>query len=80
MTGFELIEDVQNERKRIERIIKKYGNDPEQNCGYFLSHHEESDKCVFIKNGEYGIQIYLRSGIAQLGDDRDSHRSPGLSG
>ena len=56
MNDFELIEDVEGERKAIEKLIKKHGNDPEQNCGYFLSHEEENDKCVFIKNGKYGIQ------------------------
>ena len=56
MADFELIEDVRGERKLIERIIKKNGNDPEQNFGYFLSHEEEGDRCVFIRSGDCGIQ------------------------
>ena len=55
MNDFELVEDVEGERKLIERMIRMNGNDPEQNCGYFLSHEEEEDKCVLIKNGKYGI-------------------------
>jgi len=53
---FELIEDVEGERKLIEKTIRMYGNDPEQNYGYFLAHENKSDKCVFIRKGKYGIQ------------------------
>ena len=55
MTEFELIEDVEGERKLIEKTIQAYGNDPEQNYGYFLSHETDVDKCVFIHQDGYGI-------------------------
>ncbi len=56
MSGFELIEDVEGERKLIERIIRANGSDAEQNYGYFASHENEDEKCVFIRDGEYGMQ------------------------
>ena len=56
MGSIELIEDVESNRKLIEGTIKKYGNDPEQNYGYFLAHCSKVDKGVFIYNGKYGIQ------------------------
>ncbi len=56
MSGFELIEDVEGERKLIERIIKANGSDAEHNYGYFASHANEKEKCIFIRNGEQGIQ------------------------
>ena len=52
---FELIEDVEGERKTIERAIESYGTDPEQNYGYFRSHETGSNKCVYMRNGKYGI-------------------------
>ena len=52
----ELIEDIESERKLIEKTIKAYGNDPEQNYGYFLAHSTGVNKGVFIYNGKYGIQ------------------------
>ncbi len=56
MSGFELIEDVEGERKLIERIIRTKGSDAEHNYGYFASHENESEKCIFIRNGECGMQ------------------------
>jgi len=56
VTEFELVENIEDERKLIEKTIQNYGNDPEQNYGYFLSHDTETDRCVYIRNGKYGIQ------------------------
>ncbi len=56
MSGFELIEDVEGERKLIERIIRANGSDAEHNYGYFASHENEDEKCVFIRSGECGMQ------------------------
>ncbi len=56
MSGFELIEDVESERKLIERIIRANGGDAEHNYGYFAAHENEDEKCIFIRNRECGIQ------------------------
>lgn len=56
MSGFELIEDVEGERKLIERIIRANGSDAEHNYGYFAAHENEDEKCVFIRSGEHGMQ------------------------
>lgn len=56
MGNLEFIEDVESNRKLIESTIKKHGNDPEQNYGYYLAHCSDVDKGVFIYNGKYGIQ------------------------
>ena len=54
----ELIEDVEIERKLIEKAIKTYGSNAEQNYGYYLAHQAADpagDQCVYIKAGKYGI-------------------------
>ncbi len=56
MSDFELIEDVEGERRLIERIISAHGSDAEQNYGYFASHSNDDEKCVFIRRGKHGIQ------------------------
>lgn len=55
MGNFEILENVTSEKKLISNTIEKYGSDPEQNYGYFLSHSDENNKCVYLKTGKYGI-------------------------
>lgn len=54
----ELIKDVEANRELIEKTIRDYGSEPEQNYGYFVSHQSNSsgrEKCVYIRSGKYGI-------------------------
>lgn len=55
MGSFEILEDVEAEKKLISDTIKRYGSDPEQNYGYFLSHNDKNNKCIYLKAGKYGI-------------------------
>ena len=54
--SWEIIDDIAGERALIERIIRKNGNNSEHNYHYFISHNEDANKCVFLRNGSYGIQ------------------------
>ncbi len=53
--SFEIVESISEERGKIERAIRKYGFDPEQNYGYFHAHHTKEEPAVFITDGDRGI-------------------------
>ena len=50
---------MEKEKRVIEKAIKAYGSDPEQNYGYFLAHETGSSRCVYLRNGRYGILATL---------------------
>ena len=53
----ELIEDIPNNKKIIQNIIKKYGQEPEHHYWYLYNFNSDKVKSLFLRDGNFGTPV-----------------------